>query len=194
MMTEIEKRLHDYWERRGVNYYVSDVFGRRIVAAHLVKLSPQSLIEVGCGNGELFSTFKDIPRVVGVDWSQPMLDRAAERIQRHEYKNIALYKLDITKTEDVDRFFDEMTFAYRSEKPFKLALTRTVLMHIPEPAVLDACRNLTRLSDNLVIMEYYRPDEDEKLDWHNFHHEYVTIFRDLEYELTASYDRPDGLH
>jgi len=180
MMTEIEKRLHDYWERRGVDYYVPDVFGRRIVAAYLVKIHPQSLVDVGCGSGELFSGFQKIPRVVGLDWSSEMLKRANERIARHGYINIATQQLDITKE------------AYPMK--FEVALTRTVLMHIPEPSLTDACKNLAKMSDHLVLMEYFNPTEDVKLDWHNFHHDYVGLFRGLDYELIDSYDRPDGIH
>lgn len=202
MMTEIEKQLHEYWEKRGPVYYVPDVFGRRIVAAYLVKLHPESLIEIGCGNGELFSAFQQIPRVLGVDWSDTMLKRAAERIARHEYKNIVLHKLDITQKEDVARFFDEIAFPYfdempspcRTEKPFKIALTRTVLMHIAPDAIEAACKNLTLLSDNLVLMEWYWPGSETDLAWHNFQHEYVHIFKPLGYELVDSYDRPDGIH
>ncbi len=205
-MTEIEKRLHDYWERRGVDYYVPDVFGRKIIAAHLVKLHPKSLIEAGCGNGELFSAYKDIPRVVGIDFSYSMLERARERIARHGYDNIVLRQADITKQEEIMPFTTHGELKARQDgslemaKPFDVALTRTVLMHIPETAkdgrnpLFLACQNLTLLSDNLVLMEYFRPDEDEKLDWHNFHHDYLNIFRNLNYELAASYDRPDGLH
>jgi len=34
--------------------------------------------------------------------------------------------------------------------------------------------------------------DPQKLDWHNWHHEYVRLFRPLGYELVDSYDRPDG--
>jgi SAM-dependent methyltransferase len=204
MMSDVEHRLHDYWERRGSVYYVPDVFGRRIVAAYLIKTHPQSLIDVGCGSGELFSSFQQIPRVVAVDWSDSMLNRAQERIERHEYKNIQLAKCDIT--EPAAEFVLKAVNVRASdlplpEKPFEIALTRTVLMHIPEVSKdsekhpwSDACTNLTKLSDDLVLMEYFNPAEDEKLDWHNFHHDYVGMFRTLNYELVDSYDRPDGIH
>ncbi len=206
-MTEIEKRLHDYWEHRAPSYYVPDVFGRRIVAAYLVKLHPQSLIEVGCGNGELFSAYQQIPKVVAVDWSAAMLQRAKERILRHEYKNIRLCHLDIARPfEDQNPEIDEIEPGEVLQ--FDIALTRTVLMHINPERIEKACENLTQLSDNLVLMEFYDPDHREtrslaesiqgdptdKLDWHNFHHEYVQIFKPLGYELIDSYDRPDGLH
>ena len=178
----LEKQLQNFWERRANSYYVPDVFGRRILAAYLTKIKPTSLVEVGCGNGELFSLYKDIPRVVALDWSDEMLKRAQERIARHEYINIATEKLDITET------FYPMSF--------DLALTRTVLMHISPEKVQKAIENLTRMSKDVLAFEFYDPSwhvDIERLDWHNWHHEYVPMFKNVGYELVDSFDRPDGV-
>jgi SAM-dependent methyltransferase len=172
--------LHNYWQKRSANYDspIPDVFGRRIIAAYLKKLKPKSLVEVGCGNGQLFSAYKDIPRVVGCDWTDGMLEKARQRKRRHGYNNITLKKLDITKEALPERF--------------EVALTRTVLMHIPKENVEDACVNLTRMADTLMLMEFYDPNANN-LDWHNFHHEYPFILDKLGYHAKELFDRPDGI-
>jgi SAM-dependent methyltransferase len=169
-----------YWEKRSTNYDspLPDVFGRNITASFLRKLQPQSLIEVGCGTGQLFSLYKDIPRVVGCDWTDGMLAQSKKRLERHEYSNITLKKLDIT-TEALKEHFD-------------VALTRTVLMHISEEAVPAACKHLTEMADTVVLFEFYDPNAPN-LEWHNFHHEYPLIMRQFNYEISEVYDRPDGI-
>lgn len=179
------KLLHQYWERRSAFYDSTpnysdtpDIFGRNIVASYLRKLQPQSLIEVGCGNGQLFSTYTQIPRVVACDWSTGMLSRAKTRVERHGYGNITLKQLDITKEALPERF--------------DVALTRTVLMHIPKENVMDACSNLAKMSDTLMLFEFYDP-QTPPLDWHCFHHEYPVYLDRLGYKIAELYDRPDGI-
>lgn len=172
--------LAQYWERRSGKYDSPepDVFGRNITASYLRKLKPKSLVEVGCGTGQLFPLYKDIPHVVGCDWTEGMLEQSRKRLMRHEYPNIKLAKLDITKQ-------------HLKEK-FDVALTRTVLMHIPEESVADACKNLASMADTVVLFEYYDPNAPA-LEWHCFHHEYPLIMRECGFEISEAYDRPDGL-
>lgn len=182
---EIHQRLRNYWQGKAPSYYVPDVFGRRVVAAFMRKLHPKSLVEVGCGSGELFAAYKDVPLVLGIDWSAEMLKRSKERIERHDYKNIQLQQLDIS--------VPMCTCEHEDRKRFDVALTRTCLMHIDPDHIDQACRNLTSLSDSIVVFEFYDPCAT-KLDWHNWHHEYPSIFQSLGFALTESYDRPDGIH
>jgi len=174
-------QLHEYWNRRASTYNIPDVFGRRIIGAFVKKLKPKSLVEVGCGAGELFPCYKNVSRVVGLDWSKNMLNRSYARIDRHGYTNIELKQMDITKE-------------WVSER-FDLALTRTVLMHIPPDTVAKAAENMTEMSDSLLVMEYFNPDPEatKRLAPHNWHHSYPTIFENLGYHVEETYDRPDGL-
>jgi hypothetical protein len=147
----------------------------------MLKLKPQSLIEVGCGSGELFSCYKDIPIVLGVDWQDKMLERSQERITRHEYKNIQLLKLDITKRSQIS-----------SLRRYDVVLTRTVLMHIQPELIKEACRNMTLLSDTVIAFEYFSAHPPD-LASHNWNYDYISIFRDLNYTCKEAYDRPDGV-
>jgi SAM-dependent methyltransferase len=193
---QIHEALYNYWQRLGPAYYVPDVFGRRIVAAFMQKLKPQSLVEVGCGSGELFSAYKDVPLVLGIDWSSEMLKRSKDRIERHGYKNIRLQRFDVgeplPKRDELQPEFESSTLLQWPAK-FDLALTRTCLMHVDPDRVEGACRNLTLLSRSILAFEFYDPCAG-KLEWHNWHHEYPSIFSELGFVLADSYDRPDGIH
>lgn len=179
-------KYHAYWEERSAYYDspIPDVFGRNVVATHLRKIHPQSLIEVGCGTGQLFPLYAGksagiyIPRVVGADWTDGMLQQSRKRIERHGYSNITLKKLNIA-TDALPMRFD-------------VALTRTVLMHVPEENIEDACQNLTKMADTLMLFEFYDPNAP-RLEWHNFHHEYPLILRKFGFEIAEAYDRPDGM-
>jgi SAM-dependent methyltransferase len=184
------RKSHMYWEQRSSIYDspVPDVFGRNVTGIFLRKLRPKSLVEVGCGTGQLFPLYKQIPHVVGCDWTDGMLLQAQKRLDRHSYPNIQLKKLDITR-ESLPEKFD-------------VALTRTVLMHIAEEDVDEkgeatyplkcACENLTRMADTVVLFEFYDPTAPQ-LEWHNFHHEYPLVMRGLGYEISEAFDRPDGM-
>jgi len=74
-----------------------------------------------------------------------------------------------------------------------VALTRTCLMHIPPDCFVDACKNISRMSNRLLIFEYYNPDRQIPLAPHNWHHEYPYMFVELGYKMIEAYDRPDGL-
>jgi len=173
------RQLQNYWNHRAPEYHVPDVFGRNVVQAYLRKLKPRSLIEVGCGSGELFPLYKRIPHVVAVDWSSEMLERSRRRINRHAYPNITLKQLDIT-CEAVPERFDVL-------------LTRTVLMHIPPEHIFEAAVNLLSMSKQLLLFEFYQPDQVSRLAPHNWHHNYPVIFMKLGCKLMEWYDRPDGL-
>jgi SAM-dependent methyltransferase len=172
--------LANHWEKRSYNYDSPepDVYGRNIVASYLRKLKPKSLVEIGCGTGQLFPVYKDIPHVVGCDWAEGMRQKSLTRIQRHEFSNIMLASLDITKE-------------HLPEK-FDVALTRTVLMHLPEEVMEAVCGNLCAMSDTVILFEFYDPNAPH-LDWHCFHHEYPLYMEKYGYKIAELFDRNDGI-
>jgi len=168
--------LQDYWESRAPFYEVHDVLGREILKHYLDKLKPQSLVDVGCGRGELFPLYERIPRVVALDFSLNMLEYAQRRVERHGF-GIDLKRLDITKE--------------RLEEKFDVALTRTVLMHIHPQDIKVAARNVAAMSDCLILFEYWEPKQIRVTAPHNWLHNYVGLFTDLGYRLEDSYARSD---
>jgi SAM-dependent methyltransferase len=172
---EMEITLQQYWDGRASSYQIHDVLGRSILKPYLENLSPQSLVDVGCGRGELFPLFDRIPRVVGLDFSENMLEYASRRVERHAL-HIELKRLDITRD-------------YLAEK-FDVALTRTVLMHIHPSQIEAAAANISAMSERLLLFEYWEA-QHRKLSNHNWLHDYVGIFEDLGYRLADSYNRSD---
>jgi SAM-dependent methyltransferase len=175
MSKETSMTLQQYWERRAASYEIHDVLGRSILKPYLENLSPQSLVDVGCGRGELFPLFDRIPRVVGLDFSENMLEYASRRVERHAL-HIELKRLDITRD-------------YLAEK-FDVALTRTVLMHIHPSQIEAASRNISSMSDRLFLFEYWEA-QPKPLSRHNWLHDYVGLFTGLGYRLVDSYSRSD---
>ncbi|MDD5263869.1 MAG: class I SAM-dependent methyltransferase [Candidatus Bipolaricaulis sp.] len=171
------QQLLNYWENRAPSYYIEDPFGRAILKAFIEKLQPQSLIEIGCGNGELFSLYKHIPISVGIDWSEEMLIRANLRKGRHYLPNLRLWRHDITQCSP--------------QGNYDVVVTRTVLMHIPPEAIEKTIRHIVKVGERFLIFEYFETIPTEKLAAHNWLHDYVPLFEKAGCELIESYTRPD---
>jgi len=90
--------------------------GRRRAVEEL-HLSPDSqVLEVGCGTGLNFrhvrrSLDAERGRVVGLDFSQPMLTRARKRLDANDWSNVELVLGDATRMEFTQPF-DGVLFAY----------------------------------------------------------------------------------
>lgn len=171
------QQLLSYWEHRAPSYYIEDPFGRAILKAFIDKLQPRSLIEIGCGNGELFSLYKHIPISVGIDWSEEMLKRANLRKARHYLPNLRLWRHDITQCSP--------------QGAYDVAVTRTVLMHIPPDAIEKTIRHIVKVAEQFLIFEYFETIPTENLAAHNWLHDYVPLFEKAGCELIESYTRPD---
>jgi len=175
--------LAKYWENRAPGYTEGDVVGVRILQTFIQKIAPQSLIEVGCGNGILFRIYRNIPRVVGIDFSETMLKRAEARIQRHDWSQIHLLRMDIADPKMLNLFQGGLEKA-------ELVVTRTCLMHIDPENIATAIANVSRLADQALIFEY---DEQfpKKLSPHNWLHHYVPLFEGAGFRLQENYSRMD---
>jgi SAM-dependent methyltransferase len=167
----------NYWESRASSYYVEDPFGRSILKAFIDKLQPQSLIEIGCGNGELLQLYRNVPSAVGVDWSENMLQRANQRKARHFLPNLRLWRHDITQCSP--------------QGHYDLAVTRTVLMHIPPDAMEKTVRHVAKCADRFLIFEYFESVQTVSLAPHNWLHDYVSLFEKENCELIENYARAD---
>ncbi len=173
---------HLYWNARAPSYSIFDVLGRKQLEQYIEKLHREnpinSLIDVGCGRGELFPVWSNmrIPRIVGYDFSEEMLDISKKRIERHGYP-IRLFHADLRETPHPEKF--------------DVAVTRTVLMHIPAVDIERAAVNLSKMSNNLLLFEYYEKVPTKELNRWCWLHDYLAVFGDLGYTLKAAFERPD---
>lgn len=90
--------------------------GRRR-AVELMALNPDSqVVEVGCGTGLNFRYMLDVldanrGRLIGLDFSADMLERAERRVAANGWGNVELMQADAT-TLSLGRKFDAIFFAY----------------------------------------------------------------------------------
>lgn len=71
-----------------------------------------TVLDVGCGTGRNFpwlaTRVGERGRIIGLDYSQGMLNEARKRIDRQEWRNIELVRGDATALESVDRPVDAL--------------------------------------------------------------------------------------
>jgi len=166
--------LQDYWNNRARFYKCEDVVGRQILKTFIQKIQPSSLIEIGCGTGILFSLYKDVPYVVGCDFSWEMLKRARQRCERHNL-SIKLFLNNIVHNSP-EGFWD-------------LLVTRTCLMHIPPEQIERAVENISKICSEALVFEFWQQVEPLKLAPHNWLHDYQTLFENAGFNLEYVYVR-----
>jgi hypothetical protein len=120
--------------------------------------------------------YHHFPRAVAVDFSENMIKESAKRIKRHNYK-IELFHLDVTEG--------------HLEEKFDVLITRTCLMHIHPDDIEAACRNISEMSDHLLLFEYWEEYNPGNLAPHNWLHDYEALFSALGYKLANRFRRQD---
>lgn len=102
----------------------------------LATRTPGKVLEVGCGTGRLLSPLARAgERVVGLDRSQAMLDRARQRISAEEVdvrERIRLVRADVTRLDLGEEQFGLALFSYNT------------FLHVPAEAAVRACRAVGR--------------------------------------------------
>ena len=128
----------------------SFLYGRRR-AVDLLEIRPDSsVLEIGCGTGlnfrHIISRLDPVQgRVVGVDFSEHMLGRAAARVASCGYANLTLVQADAERLALHERF-DAVLFAYS-------------LSMIPnwQPALERACEHLGP-GGRMAVLDFGRFD------------------------------------
>ncbi len=126
------------------------LYGRRR-AIDLLEIRPDSsVLEIGCGTGLNFRHIVNRldpaqGRVVGVDFSEHMLGRAAGRVASCGYANLTLFRADAERLA-LDEQFDAVLFAYS-------------LSMIPnwQPALERACEHLGP-GGRMAVLDFGRFD------------------------------------
>ncbi len=122
--------------------------GRRAAAAAASK-ARGPILDVGVGTGLELPLFDRKAQVFGVDLSEPMLRRAAQRVRRERLDNIAgLSKMDATR----------MAFA---DATFACVVAPYVLTVVPEPeAMLDELARVLRPGGEIVLVNHVSGKDD----------------------------------
>src|SRR5713226_954624 len=101
------------------------------------------ILDVGIGTGISLTDYSPANRIVGVDYSEPMLRKAHERVIEHKLVHVdALAVMDARHLGFPDGFFDAVVAQY-------------VITAVPDPeATLDEFARVTRPGGEIVLVNH----------------------------------------
>jgi phosphatidylethanolamine/phosphatidyl-N-methylethanolamine N-methyltransferase len=101
------------------------------------------VLDVGIGTGISLSDYAPTNRIVGVDYSEPMLRKAHERVVAHKLAHVdALAVMDAQRLGFRDGFFDVVVAQY-------------VITTVPDPeAALDEFARVTRPGGEIILVNH----------------------------------------
>jgi phosphatidylethanolamine/phosphatidyl-N-methylethanolamine N-methyltransferase len=116
--------------------------GRRASIAAAERIGGR-ILDVGVGTGISLADYSRNNRIVGVDYSEPMLRRAHERVARLRLSHIeALAVMDAQRLGFRDAYFDAVVAQY-------------VITTVPDPeAVLDEFARVTRPGGEIILINH----------------------------------------
>lgn len=104
------------------------------------------ILEVGVGTGKNLEYYGKGVRVVGIDLSFGMLERARESLRRLKNKNIKLKQMDAQKLD-----FEDSSFDY--------VVCTLVLCSVPEPVlVLKEMKRVVKKNGKILLIEHMLSD------------------------------------
>lgn len=122
--------------------------GRKTAVSTLNDLPSGRLLEVGVGTGISLPLYKSDHRVVGIDLSPDMLERAEKRVARRGLTNVeALHEMDAA----------ELSFA---DVSFDMAVAMFVMTVVPEPQrVLAEIVRVVRPGGYVLLVNHFSVDK-----------------------------------
>ena len=117
----------------------------RVRALKRMELVPgQRVLEVGVGTGINATLYPRDCSVVGIDLSEPMLEKARERCAEHDVRNVRLLSMDAAALTFPDRSFDVVYAPY-------------LISVVPDPVRVAAeMRRVCRPGGRIVILNHFR--------------------------------------
>jgi len=137
----IYQRLAPFYD---LVYGVSLSHGRRQAMARLAPAGGESILEIGIGTGLSATAYPSDCRVVGIDVSSAMLERARRRFERRQLDHVFLCRMDAASLAFPDACFDAVYAPY-------------VVNVLPNP--VQAVREMIRVcrpGGRLVILNHFR--------------------------------------
>jgi phosphatidylethanolamine/phosphatidyl-N-methylethanolamine N-methyltransferase len=117
--------------------------GRTLMAAATTALEPASVLEVGVGTGLTLAGYPPSAKVVGIDLSPDMLERARARAARLPDRDIALYAMNAERMDFPDNSFDCVTLPY-------------VLSVTPHPArLVHEIRRVCKADGSILVLNHF---------------------------------------
>src|SRR6202790_1067856 len=140
--------------------------GRRASIAAAERIGGR-ILDVGVGTGISLADYSRRNRIVGVDYSEPMLRKAQERIARLELSHIeALAVMDAQRLGFPDGFFDVVVAQY-------------VITAVPDPeATLDEFVRVTKPGGEIILVNHLGAEAGLQRD---FEHWFAPLARRLRW-------------
>ena len=120
--------------------------GRKATIAAAERALPASggrILDVGIGTGISLTDYSPKNRICGVDYSEPMLRKAHERVAEHKLAHVeALAVMDAQHLGFPDAFFDAVVAQY-------------VITTVPDPeAALDEFARVTKAGGEIILVNH----------------------------------------
>jgi phosphatidylethanolamine/phosphatidyl-N-methylethanolamine N-methyltransferase len=121
--------------------------GRKASIAAAERLGGR-ILDVGIGTGISLTDYSPASRVVGVDYCEPMLRKAHERVAEHKLSHVeALAVMDAQHLAFADAFFDVVVAQY-------------VITTVPDPeAALDEIARVTKPGGEIILVNHLGAEE-----------------------------------
>jgi phosphatidylethanolamine/phosphatidyl-N-methylethanolamine N-methyltransferase len=134
-------------------YGVTLDHGRRHAMTRLAPSSGELILEIGVGTGLSAVNYPRSCRVVAIDLSAPMIERAQTRLARRGIQHVILCRMDAARLAFADARFDAVYAPY-------------VMNIVPDPAtVVREMLRVCRPSGRLVMLNHFdRAEGGRKLD------------------------------
>src|ERR1700755_1207284 len=115
------------------------------------------ILDVGIGTGISLLDYAPVHRIVGVDYSEPMLRKAHERVAAHELAHVdALAVMDAQHLGSPDGFFDAVVAQY-------------VITTVPDPeAALDEFARVTKPGGEIILVNHLGAESGLQRDFENW--------------------------
>jgi phosphatidylethanolamine/phosphatidyl-N-methylethanolamine N-methyltransferase len=123
------------------------------------------ILDVGVGTGISLADYSPRNRIVGVDYCEPMLRKAQQRVARHKLAHIdALAVMDAQRLGFPDRFFD-------------VVVAQFVITAVPDPeATLDEFFRVTKPGGEIILVNHLGAEAGLQRD---FEHWFAPLARRL---------------
>lgn len=117
--------------------------GRRALSRAVGELKPASILEIGVGTGLTLASYPETAKLVGIDISAEMLERARARLGGLNGRNVRLEVMNAESTPFADASFDCVTIPY-------------VLSVTPDPdRLVNEARRLCRKGGTILILNHF---------------------------------------
>lgn len=163
-----EDAVRSLWDQRHVerNYYLRD---------KIAKFSPQSILEVGCGCGNILSLLAKqhpIANIVGIEINLVAVECGNDWLYKEGILNV---NLEVGRAEQLSKFLD---------KSFDVVFSSAVLMYVRQEDIKNVLSNMLRIAKKGIMLLEMHADNQKKYLGElyppsNWKRDYRKIFNEL---------------